>query len=226
MAEATAEYKVIGTRPIRPDGADKVTGRAIYGGDMHLTGMLHGKVLRSPHAHARIKSIDTSEGGGAARRQGRGHRQDFPAAAGSHRRPRRDGGERQIPEQQRPGARQGAVQGPRRGGGGGHQRPHRRRSAELIEVEYEVLPAVLDVLEAMKEDAPLLHDDMTTTELGQEDGQTQQHRHPLPVRAGRRRRRAFARPTWSLSASSTPRPSTRATSSRTTPRRCGTRMAI
>ena len=61
MAEATAEYKVIGTRPIRPDGADKVTGRAIYGGDMRLTGMLHGKVLRSPHAHARIKSIDTSK---------------------------------------------------------------------------------------------------------------------------------------------------------------------
>ena len=61
MAEATSEYKIIGTRPLRPDGADKVTGRAIYGGDMRLTGMLHGKVLRSPHAHARIKSIDTSK---------------------------------------------------------------------------------------------------------------------------------------------------------------------
>ncbi len=61
MAEATAEYKVIGTRPIRPDGADKVTGRAVYGGDMRLTGMLHGKVLRSPHAHARIKSINTAQ---------------------------------------------------------------------------------------------------------------------------------------------------------------------
>jgi len=48
MAEATAEYKVIGTRPIRPDGADKVTGRAVYGGDMRLTGMLHGKVLQPP----------------------------------------------------------------------------------------------------------------------------------------------------------------------------------
>ena len=61
MAEATAGYKIIGTRPVRPDGADKVTGRAIYGGDMRLTGMLHGRVLRSPHAHARIKSIDTSK---------------------------------------------------------------------------------------------------------------------------------------------------------------------
>src|SRR5688572_24455407 len=61
MAEATADYKVIGTRPLRPDGADKVTGRAIYGGDVRMTGMLHGKVLRSPHAHARIKRIDTSK---------------------------------------------------------------------------------------------------------------------------------------------------------------------
>ena len=46
---------------MRPDGADKVTGRAVYGADMRLTGMLHGKVLRSPHAHARIKSINTSK---------------------------------------------------------------------------------------------------------------------------------------------------------------------
>ncbi len=49
-------YKVIGTRPIRPDGVDKVTGRAIYGADVRLPGMLYGKVLRSPHAHARIRS--------------------------------------------------------------------------------------------------------------------------------------------------------------------------
>jgi xanthine dehydrogenase molybdenum-binding subunit len=61
MADATADYKVIGTRPVRPDGADKVTGRAVYGGDMRLTGMLHGKVLRSPYAHARIKSINTAK---------------------------------------------------------------------------------------------------------------------------------------------------------------------
>lgn len=55
------EYKVIGTRPIRHDGVDKVTGRALYGADIDLVGMLHGKVLRSPHAHARIKSIDTKK---------------------------------------------------------------------------------------------------------------------------------------------------------------------
>ena len=55
------EYKVVGTRPIRHDGADKVTGLARYSADLNLPGMLYGKVLRSPHAHARIKSIDTSK---------------------------------------------------------------------------------------------------------------------------------------------------------------------
>jgi hypothetical protein len=54
------KYKVIGTRPVRHDGADKVTGRAIYGSDVRLSGLVHGRTLRSPHAHARIKSIDTS----------------------------------------------------------------------------------------------------------------------------------------------------------------------
>src|SRR5580700_10650900 len=54
----TGNFKVIGTRPIRHDGVDKVTGRAKYGADYTFPGMLHGKVLRSPHAHARIKSIN------------------------------------------------------------------------------------------------------------------------------------------------------------------------
>jgi CO/xanthine dehydrogenase Mo-binding subunit len=57
MSERTYQY--IGTRPIRHDGADKVTGRANYGADLTLPGMLQGAVLRSPHAHARLVSIDT-----------------------------------------------------------------------------------------------------------------------------------------------------------------------
>jgi len=55
------EFNVVGKRPIRPDGADKVTGKARYSADLVLPGMLYGRVLRSPHAHARIKSIDTSK---------------------------------------------------------------------------------------------------------------------------------------------------------------------
>src|SRR5215469_17754864 len=55
---SNGKFKVIGTRPIRHDGVDKVIGRAKYGADYAFPGMLHGKVLRSPHAHARIKSIN------------------------------------------------------------------------------------------------------------------------------------------------------------------------
>src|ERR1700684_1374549 len=55
------KFRVIGTRPIRHDGVDKVTGRAKYGADYAFPGMLHGKVLRSPHAHALIKSINTEK---------------------------------------------------------------------------------------------------------------------------------------------------------------------
>ncbi|MXY86898.1 MAG: xanthine dehydrogenase family protein molybdopterin-binding subunit, partial [Chloroflexi bacterium] len=59
--ETKPAYNVVGTRPIRPDGVDKVTGRANYGADISLPGMLYGRILRSPHAHARILSIDASK---------------------------------------------------------------------------------------------------------------------------------------------------------------------
>ena len=54
-------YKVVGTRPIRHDGVEKVTGHARYGADVSMPDLLHGKILRSPHAHARIKRIDASK---------------------------------------------------------------------------------------------------------------------------------------------------------------------
>src|SRR4029077_5483940 len=57
----TQAFKVVGTRPIRHDATDKVTGRAVYGADVQMAGLLHGRVLRSPHAHARIKGINTSK---------------------------------------------------------------------------------------------------------------------------------------------------------------------
>ena len=59
--EPGRRYRVIGTRPVRQDGTDKVTGRALYGADVRLPGMLYGAVLRSPHAHARILSIDATQ---------------------------------------------------------------------------------------------------------------------------------------------------------------------
>ena len=53
--------QVVGTRPIRPDGVDKVTGRAAFAADTTMPGMIWGKVLRSPHPHARIRRIDTTK---------------------------------------------------------------------------------------------------------------------------------------------------------------------
>ena len=73
------KYKVIGTRPIRHDGVDKVTGKALYGADIQLPSMLHGKVLRSPHAHARIISIDISEAVKVPEVQAIITNQNFPA---------------------------------------------------------------------------------------------------------------------------------------------------
>ncbi len=58
--EAVKQFKWVGTRPVRPDGVPKVTGLAQYGSDLAMPGMLVGHILRSPHAHARIRSIDTS----------------------------------------------------------------------------------------------------------------------------------------------------------------------
>ena len=60
VKEPGSEFKWVGTRPDRPDGVDKVTGRARFGADFAMAGQIVGKVLRSPHAHARIRSIDTS----------------------------------------------------------------------------------------------------------------------------------------------------------------------
>jgi CO/xanthine dehydrogenase Mo-binding subunit len=55
------DNKWIGQRTVRPDGVDKVTGRAAFAADTTMPGMIWGKVKRSPHPHARIKSIDTSK---------------------------------------------------------------------------------------------------------------------------------------------------------------------
>lgn len=57
----TQDHTYIGTRPIRPDGLEKVTGKANFGADTTQPGMLHGAVLRSPHAHAQINAIDPAD---------------------------------------------------------------------------------------------------------------------------------------------------------------------
>ena len=74
MNYIASDLKVVGTRPIRPDGVDKVTGRAQFGADMKMAGMLWGKVLRSPHAHAQHRLDRHQQGRKAARRAGGGDR--------------------------------------------------------------------------------------------------------------------------------------------------------
>ena len=60
MVLSNEEFRVVGTRPVRHDGVDKVTGRARYAADTAMPGLLYARVVRSPHAHARILSIDAS----------------------------------------------------------------------------------------------------------------------------------------------------------------------
>ena len=118
---STKEYKVVGTRPIRHDGYDKVTGKAQYGADVSLPGMLHGKVLRSPHAHARIVSIDTSRAEAHPDVEAVATSADFPEAGGG---PGEAAGQRQDT-----GQRQDALQGPPNRGGRRQQPSCRGRGA-------------------------------------------------------------------------------------------------
>ncbi len=159
-------YKVIGTRPARPDGVDKVTGRALFGADIQLPGLLHGKVLRSPHAHARIRRIDVSR---AARLPGVKAiitAADLPDVENKI----QEVGEGAI------GLKYLSANLLARDKVLYHGHPVAAVAATsihiaeealaLIEVEYEVLPPVLDVRAAMAADAPILLDDLRTDELG------------------------------------------------------------
>ena len=159
-------YKVIGTRPIRHDGIDKVTGRALYGADYAFPGMLYGKVLRSPHAHARIKSIDTTKAltlpGVRAVVTGA----DFPEAEN---RPITTGEIAVNPRDMSHNviARDKALYDGHAVAAVAATSPHIAEEAlRLIEVEYEPLPPAMTVDQAMAAGAPILHDDLRNPELG------------------------------------------------------------
>ncbi len=166
--EVERKYKVIGTRPIRHDGVDKVTGRAVYGADVQLPGMLHGKILRSPHAHARIKSLNTEKAEALYGVKAVMTAADFPDA-GSRTANLGELGEVPLkPMCDNVMASDKAVYHGHAVAAVAATSPHIAEEAlKLIEVEYEVLPPVMDVLKAMEEDSPLLHDDLYTDELGE-----------------------------------------------------------
>ena len=163
---SNTEYSVVGTRPLRHDGTDKVTGRAKYGGDFQLAGLLHGKVLRSPHAHARIKSIDTAKAAALPGVKAVVTGKDLPVAAMENPGRGLRFSSENIFAQDKVLYRGHAVAAV------AAVNPHIAETAlSLIAVEYEVLPPVINVTQAMQADAPLVLEDLTTTELGERTDQ-------------------------------------------------------
>lgn len=160
--ETVSKLRVVGTTPIRPDGLDKVTGRAVFGDDIYMPGMLYGKVLRSPHAHARLKSIDTSK---ASELPG-----VYAVVTGAEF-PKLDNAVLSLGEA-------GTVDmndvtdnliAKTKVFYDGHaiaaiaaDNPHVAEEAvNLINVDYEILEPVMDVRSAMAEGAPILHKEFT-----------------------------------------------------------------
>ncbi len=162
-------YHVIGTRPIRHDGYDKVTGRAKYGADVHMAGLLEGAIVRSPHAHARIRSIDTGKAEALPGVKAVMTSRDLPEKAVppthfmetlAH-----------IPQVLSENAMaRGKVlyKGHAVAAVAAVNRHVAEEALALIEVDYELLPHVLDVREAMKSGAPVLHDNIKFDEEGKE----------------------------------------------------------
>ncbi len=148
------KYKIVGTSPVKHDGIDKVTGRAKFGADMFLPGMLVGKILRSPHPHAIIRSIDTSAAERLPGVKAVVTRDDFP----------------EIPAGTGAGDMTRNAMAREKALYDGHSvaavaatsESIARQALKLIKVDYEVLPHVIDPVEAMKPDAPILHPHVRT----------------------------------------------------------------
>lgn len=152
-------YSSVGTRPVRHDGYDKVTGKALYGADVELPGLIHGKVLRSPHAHARIISIDISEAVKVPEVQAIITNQNFPAHKAEA-----------VSETPGPAINLKQQTANILAGDKALYKGHAiaavaasslhaaEEALALINVKYEVLPHASTVEEAIQKDAPLLHE--------------------------------------------------------------------
>ena len=150
------DYKVIGTRPIRPDGVEKVTGKALYGADVHLPDLVHGAVLRSPHAHARIRSIDTSAAEALPGVLAVVTHADLPAVADTV----IDTGEGAASASDMSlnvlAGDKALYRGHAVAAVAAASAHEALAALDAIAVDYEPLPPVLSVRDAMREDAPLL----------------------------------------------------------------------
>src|SRR3954452_1572401 len=165
MNYVPADLKVVGTRPVRPDGVDKVTGRAMFGADMVMPGMLWAKVKRSPHAHARIVSIDASKALKLPGVKAVVTADDFPDI------PSEEAFVGEGPMNFRDLSRNCMARG--KALYEGHavaavaaiSQAIADQALEVIDVKYEVLPYVIDVEAAMADDEPVLNADLFTVNV-------------------------------------------------------------
>jgi 4-hydroxybenzoyl-CoA reductase alpha subunit len=144
----SGEFSYVGKRVPKLDGADKVTGRTLYGHDMKVPRMLYGKILRSEHAHARIVNIDTNRAERLPGVRAVITAEDFPEIKIGWARDHpvlKSGKVRSLRDEI---AAVAAV-----------DEDTAQEALELIHVEYEELPAVFDPEEAMKPDAPIIHEE-------------------------------------------------------------------
>ena len=157
---STKTFEVVGTRPVRHDGHEKVTGRAQYGADFTTTKLLYGKVLRSPHAHARIKSIDTSKADALPGVMATVTAADLPKGNPGDTFHNSTLGDPNI-QRERDAilAREKVLYRGHPVAGVAATNSHVAEEAlGLIEVDYEALPAVSTAPEAMADGAPVLLD--------------------------------------------------------------------
>src|SRR5881227_1389913 len=155
-------FKWVGTRPIRPDGVPKVTGRAMYAADYTMAGAIIGKILRSPHAHARIRKIDTSKAEKLPGVKAVMTAKDFPDQKFDYIGPERVAVNFWHVTRNILAREKALYEGHAIAGVAATSASIAEEALELIQVDYEVLPHVIDVDEAMAPDAPLLFEDMIT----------------------------------------------------------------
>ncbi len=159
---STKAMKVVGTSPVRPDGIQKVTGVAQYGADYSLPGMLWSQILRSPHAHANIRSINVEKAlalpGVKAVITGK----DFPDHKFDYVGPERVAVNYWHMTRNIMAREKALYEGHAVAAVAASTRAIAEQAIKLIEVDYEILPHVIDVDEAMAENAPLLFPDMVT----------------------------------------------------------------
>ncbi len=171
LDDRKSQFTFVGTSPDRPDGLDKVTGRAKYGADAHAPGMLHGAVLRSPHAHARIVRIDASKAEAHKDVKAVVTRADFAKVPFK---PGLEGEFWNVLENVMAGEK-ALYDGHAVAAVAATSALAARDALKLIEVEYEVLPHVTDVDKAMAPDAPIIRE-------GAADYSVPEGMHPNVVR--------------------------------------------